>query len=153
MLTLLFNQSSAAVVIGAGGIASAEAFGLPTVFAHWPIVDDDDIASQEAFGQPAITIRSIIADAGGIASAEAFGQPTVSTAGGEAPAQSGGRRRRAPWWLHEPRPWTEARPPYQFVVQVVDAGGIPSAEAFGLPTITTQRSVKRRRREEELLAA
>ena len=93
-------------VSGAGGIASGEAFGVPIVAAGgvYPIVDAGGIASGEAFGVPTVTSLGVysVSGAGGIASGEAFGVPTVSADG---------------------------------IASVSDAGGIGTGEAFGVPTL------------------
>ena len=75
-----------AQIVGAGGIASAEAFGTPAVAAN---IAATGIASAEAFGQPTVAVGSpaSIVDAGGIPSGEAFGLPLV----GDAPAVTSGQ--------------------------------------------------------------
>lgn len=84
-------------ITGAGDIASAEAFGTPTVVAGEVVITGaGGIASAEAFGEPTVVAGGVlIVDAGDIASAEAFGVPTI--VGGEPPPpSSGGRVPRLP---------------------------------------------------------
>jgi hypothetical protein len=81
-------------IVGAGGIASAEALGTPAVQAR---LVASGIASSEAFGSPGVLAR--IGPAG-IPSEESFGLPTVTVvsmgivgAGGIASAEAVGRPR------------------------------------------------------------
>lgn len=77
-IAALAPQASAASVTGAGGIASAEAFGTAAVTWRKTIAPSG-IASAEAFGTATVTRSSVAAvQPGGIASAEAFGTATVS---------------------------------------------------------------------------
>lgn len=92
-----FGTPSVQLNIDTAGIASAEAFGTPSVQLN---IDTTGIASAEVFGTPSIQLNI---DTTGIPSAEAFGNPTVQIASG---------------------------------VQTITAVGIPSAEAFGIPVIT-----------------
>jgi lysophospholipase L1-like esterase len=109
-------------IIGAGGIASAEAFGQPTISVN---VSTIGIASAEVFGQPTVTVAGTghdIIGAGGIASSESFGQPAIS-----ATVQSAGIVSGEVFG----QPTISAR---------VSAAGIASAEAFGLPSISARIS-------------
>ncbi len=69
-----FGTPSIALVVFPAGIASAEAFGTVSVELA---VAPAGIASEEAFGTPVITAGAVIMPAG-IASEEAFGDPTVT---------------------------------------------------------------------------
>jgi hypothetical protein len=137
-------------VVDAGAIASAEAFGQPSVSARFAVIGAGAIPSAEAFGQPTITFRASVLDAGGIGSAEAFGEPSISARVPQpAVVPSGGLGGR-PILRRGEKPtlvlpgWRIAR----------GAGGIESEEAFGEPRIVSRRDVRRRRDEEaELLAA
>lgn len=134
-----------AVVVGAGAVASAEAIGQPAVSTRTAVAGAGAVAGAEAFGQPAVTFRGAIVGAGAIASAEAIGQPIVSFVGGQTLAPGGPRRRR-----RTPRFMGMAPllilPPHG----VAAAGGIASAEAFGVPRVEWQRNVRQRREEERL---
>jgi hypothetical protein len=160
-LTVIFRSSAAGgttSVVDAGNIASAEAFGADTFTDHVALVGAGGIASAEAFGADTFTDHVAVAGASGIASAEAFGQPTVSSTG--APVQQqpvlGGGWGRPVFYTGKRReivvPGLD-RPAIRIEHQVVGAGGIPSEEAFGSPTVTSRRSAQRRRREEEALLA
>lgn len=64
-------------IVGAGAIASAEAFGLPTVTpGSVSITGAGAIASAEAFGSSLVGQSQTLSSVGAIASAEAFGQRT-----------------------------------------------------------------------------
>lgn len=145
------TTSTAYQVVDAGGIASAEAFGADTFGSHLPVVDAGGISSGEAFGADTFSSHLAINDAGGIVSAEAFGQPTVTAVSAPSQQSLGGggtpRRPHAPQ-LVQHTPFVVPK-----WVTVVGAGGIESAEAFGLPRVIARRDEQRRRREEELLAA
>jgi hypothetical protein len=79
---LLAHQPWAAAIAPAGrtitsaGIASGEAFGVPSV-AGSSLVGPSGIPSEEAFGVPSVTASQLINPAG-IASEEAFGVPLLS---------------------------------------------------------------------------
>ena len=60
------------------GIASAEAFGTPTVENKLQILSPGGIASTEAFGATAVTPGAVSLVPGGIASLEAFGAPSLT---------------------------------------------------------------------------
>jgi hypothetical protein len=102
------------VVQAAGKIATAEAFGQPTLTSVYLITNAGGIASAEAFGDAKL-LR--ILRAAGIASAEAVGQPkvlfVVKLAGGIGTAEAFGQ------------------PTLTSVYRITNAGGIASAEAFG----------------------
>jgi hypothetical protein len=68
------EYTDAGSIIGAGNIASAEAFGSPAISAT---ISTQGIASSEAFGSPVVGDQGIVG-AGGIASAEAFGGVVLS---------------------------------------------------------------------------
>jgi hypothetical protein len=89
-----------AVTVHPSGIASAEAFGTPTII-HAALLAPSGIASAEAFGTPTVTLGAVILGPSGIASAEAFGTPTVTVG-----------------------------------IVTVGPSGIASAEAFGTLTVT-----------------
>ena len=72
------SAGDAAAITGAGGIASAEAFGSPGVSVR---LDLTGIPGAEAFGSPTLTVAYEITGAGNIVSAEAFGSPVVTLLG------------------------------------------------------------------------
>src|SRR6266545_3661560 len=138
LLLALVGASGTHSIVGAGGIASAEAFGQPAVATRFPIVGAGAIPSAEVFGLPSITARAAVIGAGGIASVEAFGLPTVTVIGGEVHV-TGGRRRPLRQEPHEPyKPLIVPR-----WHKVIGAGGIESIEEFGLPRVTVRRDVNR----------
>jgi hypothetical protein len=112
-------------VSNAGGIASAEAFGTPTLALGRTIASAGAIASAEAFGVPTLALGLTITSAGAIASAEAFGTAivsggasgTLSNAGAIASAEAFGV------------------PTLAAGVTVNNVGAIASAEAFGAPAL------------------
>jgi hypothetical protein len=111
------------VTLSPGSIPSEEAFGTPTLQRYIVLVPTG-IASAEAFGNVTIYQAMIVSNAGGIASAEAFGNPIVvpgpviiSQAGGIASAEAFGV-------------------PYLAFTQFLSPTGIPSEEAVGTPTLT-----------------
>jgi hypothetical protein len=111
---------SSAGIVGAGGIASAEAFGGPSI---GPTITGGTIASAEAFGGPSLS-PSVIG-AGGIVSAEAFGGPTVTpVTGAQEITGAGGITSLEAFGGASIRP-------------VITGGTISSSEAFGLPIIDT----------------
>jgi hypothetical protein len=155
------NVTGAAAITGAGQIATAEAFGSPTIGG---VLDAAGIATAEAFGQPAIAagveavgiasaeafggpaLAAGVADAGGIASQEVLGQPTVTPGdvAPSAPAPGGSNLIRLPLI---PREWVQGRtgdepaapkPTPQPAWRIAGAGGIDTAEALGAPTIGTE---------------
>jgi hypothetical protein len=93
-----FGQPTLSLIVNAAGIASAEAIGQPTVIA---VVSAQGIASAEAFGSPGVVA---VVGLVGIQSAEAFGFPTVSVTTDH---------------------------------DITGAGGIQSEEAFDLPFISS----------------
>lgn len=129
------------------GIAGAEAFGGADLAAL--IGGAGQITSAEAFGQPLVYDPAApwnIVDAGGIASAEAFGQPTLGTQSAATPV---------PYWttsevyIPPDRPMRINR---LRIVHIVGVGGIESAEAVGIPTVTLDAMhLPRAVREEEWL--
>lgn len=92
-----------AVTVTATGIASVEAFGTATVQAGAVTATATGIASSEAFGTPTATAGTVQVSPQGIASGEAFGTPSVSQGAGSA--------------------------------QSISATGIASSEAFGSPEV------------------
>lgn len=58
-------------------IASAEAFGTPTIQPGEVVISPTAIATAEAFGTPTVTPGAVTISPTSIASAEAFGTPTV----------------------------------------------------------------------------
>lgn len=75
--------------VAPSGIASAEAFGTPTITTGAPTIVPQGIISSEDFGFPTITITApegLIVGAGGIASGEQFGTPTVFRPGSTGPS-------------------------------------------------------------------
>jgi len=118
------TTGGAASIVGAGGIASAEAFGSPALSV---LVSATGIASAEAFGQPTVTAvagAASIMDAGGIASAEAFGAPSLFASIQAAGISSGEA-------FGQPTVTTSTA-----AADILSAGGIASGEGFGLPTIS-----------------
>lgn len=77
------------VTVSPTGIASAEAFGTPTVSQDAQTIEPSGIASAEAFGSPTVTPGPVTVSPAGIASGEAFGTPTVSAAGSHPPPITG----------------------------------------------------------------
>lgn len=111
-----------AVTVTATGIASAEAFGTASLSAT-ATVSPTGIASAEAFGSATLTAGSVTVTATGIASQEAFGTATVQagsvtvTATGIGSAEAFGT-------------------PSLSQTSTLSPTGIASAEAFGSPTLT-----------------
>lgn len=122
---------SAQEIIGAGQIASAEAFGQPAVAAE---VDPAGIVTAQAFGQPSLAPAI---SATGIPSAEAPGQPAVAAeidATGIATAEAFGLPTAAAEVDAAGVVSTEAFGA-PGVAAELDTAGIQSAEAFGLPFV------------------
>jgi hypothetical protein len=77
ILVLKESGGSPASITGAGNIATAGAFGSPTISQAAATLSPTGIATAGAFGAP--TLRATAAPAG-VASAGAFGSPTISQA-------------------------------------------------------------------------
>ena len=110
-LLIALQGGVAHAITGAGGIASAEAFGVPSIGAT---VAPASIVTAEAVGAPSLSVS--IAPTG-IASAEALGSPSIGAdvaPSGIASAEAFGV------------PSLGVR---------IELQGIGSAEAFGVPTV------------------
>ena len=108
-----FGTPTIAKTLGVTGIASAQAFGTPSLAKAFDVTG---IASAQAFGTP--TLAKAI-DVTGIASAQALGTPTIVKTLGPTGIASG-----------------EAfGTPTVVTAAIVSASGIASAEAFGTPSL------------------
>ena len=122
-LEAAFAGGASPQTVTATGIASAEAFGTPSLTPGAVTVSPTGIASAEAFGTASLTATATVT-ASGIASAESFGTPAVQagaatvSATGIASAEAFGT------------------PALSAGAVTVTANGIASAEAFGTPAIT-----------------
>lgn len=127
------------------GIASAEAFGSPTLAPGNVNVGPTGIASGETFGAPTIAAGPVSFSVVGIASAEAFGTPSVTGSQfvnptGIPSAEAFGTPTLVPGNLNlgvTGIPSVEAfgTPVVAHNNQVIVLSGIPSQEVFGVPTI------------------
>lgn len=107
------------------GIASAEAFGAPSIESGAVAVSPTGIGSAEAFGSPSIAPGAVSVAPAGIASTEAFGSPAIAP-GAVAIAPSG-----------IPSGESFGSPTVAAGAATVAPAGIASAEAFGSPALTT----------------
>lgn len=98
-------------ITGAGNIASAEAFGAPSLAA---VVSPASVASAEAIGAP-IVVASVVP--AGVPTAEAFGAPAIAA-------------QIAPAGLSSAEAIGSAQ-----LAAVVSTAGVATAEAFGAPVI------------------
>jgi hypothetical protein len=112
-------------VSNAGSIASAEAFGAPTLALGKTITSTGAIASAEAFGVPTLALGLTITSAGAIVSAEAFGTATVSGGASGTISNAGGIASAEAFGV----------PTLAAGVAVSNVGAIASAEAFGTPAL------------------
>jgi len=127
-------------------IASAEAFGTPTVQPGTTLVPLDSIPSAEAFGLPSLSMT--VPGVGDIPSAEAFGTPTIITGvknlfpDSIPSAEAFGTPTVVPGPVSILPPSIAAGEAFGTAtilpgpVSVTGAGGIATEEAFGEPTIT-----------------
>lgn len=127
-------SSSSVSVSSAGGIASAEAFGTPTITVG---ISPSGITSGEAVGTQAV--QAHLTNISGIASVEAVGTPTVGgsiTPAGIASSEAFGTPTITVGIASGAIASAEAvgSPTIQAAVAV--AGGIASTEAFGAPVMT-----------------
>lgn len=115
--------AGAVSILGAGNIGTAEAFGAPTVSAGvTSIVGAGNIASAEAFGAATLTPGAVsITGAGNIASGETFGAAIVS-AGGSFILAAGNIASGEAFGSATMAPGA---------VSITAAGNIASAQAFG----------------------
>ena len=115
---------SAAQTVTATGIASAEAFGSPTLTPGAVTVTATGIASVEAFGTATVQAGAVTATATGIASSEAFGTPTATAGTVQVSPQgiASGEAFGTPFVSLGSGP-----------AQSLFATGIASSEAFGSP--------------------
>lgn len=111
--------TGALTISGAGGIATAEAFGSPQLNFALTLTG---IATAEAFGSPTMVLY--VAGAGAIATAEAFGSPALHFTIGLTGITS-----------------AEAFGSPTMTIYVDGAGGIATAEAFGTPDVAPTTSV------------
>ena len=119
-LWVAFTSTAGDQNIEPTGIASAEAFGTPTLQATNEI-SPGGIASAEAFGTPTIQAGEVTISPTGIASAEAFGTPTISASSDVSPIGiASGEAFGTPALL---------------ATNDISPSGIASGEAFGTPTI------------------
>lgn len=133
-----------------GGIATAEAFGEPTVDTSAHVNDAGAIASLEALGSPALAVALSPA---GIATAEAVGSPALAAAlsavGAIASSESVGAPALAVSVASSAIATAEAfgEPTVtegQAGINLTDVGGILSAESIGTPTLTPVAVAARR---------
>jgi len=124
-------------------IASAEAFGSPTVILAGNYIYPSAIASQEAFGSPTVLPGAVILQPSAIQSAEAFGSPQLNLklfAQSIPTAEAFGAPLVIPGAvIIQPSAIASLEAfgtPLVFYDQVIIPTGIPSAEAFGTPTIS-----------------
>ncbi len=111
------GSPAVSATVAASGIATAEAFGQPTVapaVSPQEVTGAGGIATEEAHGQPAV---SLTVAAAGIVTAEALGQPAIAAAVQAAGIPTGEI-------IGEPS-----------LSAVFVSAGIVSAEAFGQPTV------------------
>lgn len=131
--TVVFRPAAAGgaaqTITGAGNIASAEAFGTPTVAPQAVTVTPTGIASAQAVGTPTVVPGPVTVSPSGIASGEAFGTPVVGTPG---PSQD-----VAPSGIASAEAF--GVPTITTGAVTVSPTGIPSAEAFGVPTVGEQQ--------------
>lgn len=110
-----FGSAALSVTIDGGSVASGEALGQPGISAS--IADAGNISSGEAIGQPTITLGTPqdIVGAGGIGSAEAIGQPEITLGAivqpKEIPQEGGGGRRGKKKFRHWPPPQEDEQIP------------------------------------------
>lgn len=126
------------------GIASAEAFGTPTIQAGEVTISPTGIGSGETFGTPTIQAGAVSVSPTGIVSAEAFGTPTISASSDISPTGIGsGEAFGTPSLLatNDISP-TGIGSGMVFGTPTIVAGdvtlsptGIGSGEAFGTPTV------------------
>jgi len=138
------GQPAIGVGVSAAGVPSGEALGQPALAAR---IAAAGIPSEEAVGTPSLGWAGAdheITGAGGIASVEAFGAPTIAAVDDA--------------WIIIPMPATDSVAPEKKKVAaapelalVVGVGGIPSGEAFGLPTITLGRNPRGFKDERDIL--
>jgi hypothetical protein len=138
------GQPAIGVGMSAAGVPSGEALGQPALAAR---IAAAGIPSEEAVGTPSLGWAGAdheITGAGGIASVEAFGAPTIAAVDDA--------------WIIIPMPATDSVAPEKKKVAaapelalVVGVGGIPSGEAFGLPTITLGRNPRGFKDERDIL--
>jgi hypothetical protein len=143
---LAFNAVPVLAITGAGGIASAEAFGTPTITVGPVTITPSGIASAQAFGAPTVTAIGTISPSA-IPSSEAFGTPTVSSLvalapAGIASAEAFGTPTIASFVVLAPAGIVSAEafgtPAIAVGTVVIAPAGIDTAEAFGLPTVTVE---------------
>lgn len=112
---------SISAAIAPSGIPSTEQFGSASVVSHYEVASTG-IPSQEAFGEPSVVPGGVYVSVQGVPSAEQFGQPTI-TAGFSAILPAG-----------IPSQEAFGTPGVPVGGVTVSAQGIASAETFGTPS-------------------